>query len=78
MSEVEICPICDGGMTAPFRALSRFDNETMICPKCGEAEALIPFFNKPIGAVMMQAKRDNIWSAWAYIVANGDEQGEIK
>ena len=68
---IESCPICQREMQLPFQALSRFDNVTMICPKCGEAEALIPFSNKAIGAVMMKAKEDGMWPVWAYIVREG-------
>ena len=34
-----ICPIC-GKKYSAFPALSRTDNETLICPDCGTREAL--------------------------------------
>ena len=35
-----ICPICGKKYTA-FPALSRTDNETLICPDCGTRQALM-------------------------------------
>lgn len=34
-----ICPFCRRSFSSP-PALSRFDNETLICPRCGTREAL--------------------------------------
>lgn len=36
---VRICPVCKKGYTEP-PALSRKDNETLICPDCGTRESL--------------------------------------
>ena len=36
---IKVCPRCGKGYTAPS-ALSRQDNETLICPDCGTREAL--------------------------------------
>ena len=38
-----VCPRC-GKETTDFPALSRRDNETEICSKCGTEEAMIDFF----------------------------------
>jgi hydrogenase maturation factor HypF (carbamoyltransferase family) len=37
--QVRICPICKAKYTE-HPALSRADNETLICPNCGMLEAL--------------------------------------
>lgn len=34
------CPICQSEMREPFVALSRVDNKTSICPRCGRIEAM--------------------------------------
>lgn len=36
----ERCPRCDGEQIARTFALSRRDNKTMICSKCGTSEAM--------------------------------------
>jgi predicted RNA-binding Zn-ribbon protein involved in translation (DUF1610 family) len=36
----ESCPRCGAWMYRPFRALSRTDNTTYVCPPCGTAEAI--------------------------------------
>lgn len=36
---IKVCPRCGQGYAAP-PALSRKDNETLICPDCGTREAL--------------------------------------
>ena len=38
-SSISICPVC-GQAYADRPALSRRDNETLICPDCGTREAL--------------------------------------
>ena len=37
--EIRVCPLCGQAYTEP-PALSRTDNETMICPDCGTRQAL--------------------------------------
>lgn len=37
--EIRTCPLCGQAYTEP-PALSRTDNETMICPDCGTRQAL--------------------------------------
>lgn len=37
--EIRVCPICGKAYTEP-PALSRTDNETLICPDCGIRQAL--------------------------------------
>jgi len=39
ISRIRICPKCGQGYTG-YPALSRVDNETLICPDCGTREAL--------------------------------------
>lgn len=39
MKEPKICPMC-GREYSDYPALSRKDNETLICPECGQREAL--------------------------------------
>lgn len=36
---VRLCPLC-GRVYSEFPALSRTDNETLICPDCGTRQAL--------------------------------------
>jgi len=38
-----VCPRC-GKKTTDFPAISRRDNKTKICSKCGTEEAMIDFF----------------------------------
>ncbi len=38
MEKERVCPRC-GKIYVQFPALSRRDNETLICPECGTAEA---------------------------------------
>ena len=38
-SKIRVCPRCGQSYSAP-PALSRTDNETLICPDCGTREAL--------------------------------------
>ena len=37
--EIRVCPLCGKAYAAP-PALSRTDNETLICPDCGIRQAL--------------------------------------
>ena len=39
ISHIRICPLC-GEAFAGHPAISRTDNETLICPDCGTREAL--------------------------------------
>lgn len=39
ISKIRVCPRCGQSYSAP-PALSRKDNETLICPDCGTREAL--------------------------------------
>ena len=39
VTKLQICPYCGKPYTQP-PALSRVDNETLICPDCGTREAL--------------------------------------
>ena len=39
ITKVRVCPICGQTYTEP-PALSRTDNETLICPDCGTRQAL--------------------------------------
>lgn len=39
MRRISLCPICGKPYTG-YPALSRKDNETLICPDCGTREAL--------------------------------------
>lgn len=39
ITKIRVCPKCGKTYTAP-PALSRTDNETLICPDCGTREAL--------------------------------------
>lgn len=39
MMETRICPIC-GHKYTDVPALSRLDNTTLICPECGQRQAL--------------------------------------
>ena len=38
-TKIRVCPICSKTYTEP-PALSRTDNETLICPDCGTRQAL--------------------------------------
>lgn len=38
-ARIRVCPRCGNSYAAP-PALSRLDNETLICPDCGTREAL--------------------------------------
>lgn len=44
MTKVKICPICGNEYTG-YPALSRKDNKTEICPRCGMVEALDDYIN---------------------------------
>lgn len=39
LQELRVCPLCGQTYTEP-PALSRMDNETLICPDCGTRQAL--------------------------------------
>lgn len=39
MRQIRVCPLCGQTYTEP-PALSRTDNETLICPDCGTRQAL--------------------------------------
>lgn len=39
ISQIRVCPLCGKTYTEP-PALSRTDNETLICPDCGTRQAL--------------------------------------
>ena len=39
ISQIRVCPLCGKAYTEP-PALSRMDNETLICPDCGTRQAL--------------------------------------
>lgn len=39
ISQIRICPLC-GEAYAGHPAISRVDNETLICPDCGSRQAL--------------------------------------
>ena len=49
----KVCPICGQAYTSE-PALSRTDNKTLICPECGQRQAL-----ESIG-IMDQAEQDHI------------------
>lgn len=42
-----ICPICNQPYTAP-PAISRRDNTTEICPRCGIREAMEDYYNSEV------------------------------
>ena len=42
MGKLEICPLCASELDLKRCALSRVDNKTKICNKCGTLEALDP------------------------------------
>lgn len=39
----KVCPICKNPIIG-YPAISRKDNKTEICPKCGQAEAMKEFY----------------------------------
>lgn len=39
IARIRVCPLCGKSYSTPS-ALSRLDNETLICPDCGTREAL--------------------------------------
>lgn len=39
ISQIRVCPLCGKAYTEP-PALSRTENETLICPDCGTRQAL--------------------------------------
>ena len=49
--QIRVCPLC-GKTYAEPPALSRTDNETLICPDCGTRQAL-----ESIGIVGLEAER---------------------
>lgn len=53
MKKSAVCPVC-GREYSDYPALSRKDNETLICPECGQREAL-----ESIG-VMERSDQDHI------------------
>ena len=57
-NQIEICPRCEKGYT-DYPALSRRDNATDICTKCGEIEAVLDYtsFEKiPIEHLIVESK----------------------
>lgn len=44
---IKICPIC-GNEYTDYPAISRRDNVTEICPKCGQKEAIEGFINSKL------------------------------
>ncbi len=53
-----ICPNC-GKMYSEQPALSRKDNETLICPDCGTKEALAEYLQTSIPADRIRFERGN-------------------
>ena len=56
MEKERICPKCGKAYTAP-PALSRMDNETLICPLCGTAES-IGFLPEDLQKAILNAAAD--------------------
>jgi hypothetical protein len=48
MVEKKACPLCGNEFDQNLSAISRFDNKTEICSKCGKREALHPFTEKEL------------------------------
>ena len=46
VTQIQICPRCGKAYSEPA-ALSRMDNQTLICPDCGTREALDSIGVKP-------------------------------
>ena len=51
---IRICPVC-GNEYTEHPAISRRDNETEICPKCGQMEAIDDYVN----AKLVNKEQDN-------------------
>jgi len=80
------CPIC--GLSLRYPALSRFDNETLVCGKCGQSEGTGFLF-----AILDDAQREMLqdrawqemygltdWQAHCIVIAaiNGASRGHDK
>ena len=71
--QIEICPRCNESYTE-YPALSRRDNATDICSKCGEIEAVLDytsFDNIPIEHLIVESKFHTkigvsyrVWMEW--------------
>ena len=57
--EKDDCPIC--GLPLKYPALSRFDNETYVCGKCGEAEGTGFLFAFSLKGNKMKMLQDRRW-----------------
>jgi len=52
----KVCPRCAGDTTNQHGALSRTDNETLVCDECGTREALEEhYFGAPVPKVLWQS-----------------------
>ena len=52
----EVCPRCAGDTNNQHGALSRTDNETLVCDDCGTQEALEEhYFGAPVPKVLWQS-----------------------
>ena len=60
MKKEKVCPRCGERYSDP-PALSRADNKTPVCPKCGTIEAFIAYGFTPERAAELQAEMMKSW-----------------
>ena len=65
--EIRVCPLC-GQTYGEAPALSRTDNETLICPDCGTRQAASSTWKAP---------RRRRWKPWRVIGVSAEEQEKI-
>lgn len=63
MKKERVCPRCGGRYTDP-PALSRADNKTLVCPKCGTIEALIDQGHTPEKAAELHDEMMKQWEEY--------------
>ena len=64
------CAICEGPVPNALNegeycgATTRFGNGKELCSRCGELEALVPYFDIACRKQMEAAQEQNNWDAW--------------
>ena len=70
---IRICPIC-GKEYTDYPAISRKDNKTEICPRCGVMESLDRYVNEH----MQNKEKDNLYCKDANRICRYHVNGECK
>ena len=70
---IRICPIC-GKEYTDYPSISRKDNTTEICPRCGTMEALDDYIN----AHMQNKEKDDLYCKQAKRICRFHDNGKCK